>query len=374
MLFKDIIGQEEVKRRLIQTVQENRVSHAQLFFGPEGSGKLALAMAYSRYICCENRQPHDSCGVCPSCVKFNKLVHPDIHFIYPIFSQKSGSKTLSTDFINDWREQFSENPYFNLNDWLKKIGIENQQAIINTNDCNEIIKTLSLKSYESEYKIMIIWMVEKLHHAAAPKLLKILEEPPEKTLFILVAENTDQIIKTILSRTQLVKVPRLLDADIKEAIRNKSDISEDDLNYFVHHSEGNYNQALKQLSEINPSDSFFQDFSSWMRMCYAMDNIGLVKWVDDHSKIGRERMKQFFIYSTEMIRECIQLNCLKNDDVMLSMDEKNFAIRFSKFIHGANCIFIVEELNKAAFHIERNGNPKIVMMDLSLKFSNLLRM
>ncbi|MEI7596645.1 MAG: DNA polymerase III subunit delta [Bacteroidota bacterium] len=374
MLFKDIIGQEEVKRRLIQTVQENRVSHAQLFFGPEGSGKLALALAYSRYICCENRLPDDACGVCPSCVKFNKLVHPDIHFVYPIFSVKSGSKSLSTDFITDWRELFLDNPYFNVNDWLRKIGIENQQAIINTNDCNEIIKTLSLKSYESEYKIMIIWMVEKLHHAAAPKLLKILEEPPEKTLFILVAENTDQIIKTILSRTQLVKVPRLRDADIKDALKLKSETSEETLNYCVHHAEGNFNEALKQLIDNNQSESYFKTFSEWMRMCYAMDYIGMVKWVDDHSKIGRERMKQFFNYSTEMIRECIQLNCLRNDDVMLDAEEKSFAIKFSKFIHAGNCILIVEELNKAAFHIERNGNPKVVMMDLSLKFSNLLRM
>lgn len=373
MLFKDIIGQEDIKRRLILSVKENRVSHAQLFFGSEGVGKLPMAIAYAQYINCENRQEHDSCGVCSSCLKFNKLAHPDLHFIYPVASTKNNSKPISADFITEWRELFLENPYFNQTDWNEKLGLENQQPIINVNDCNEIIKKLSLKSYESEYKIIIMWMVEKLNYSAAPKLLKILEEPPEKTLFILISENTDLIIKTILSRTQMVKLPRLTDDDIFKSIKGKTDNSDDSLRHIVNQVEGNYNQALKQLYESNTSGYYFKEFTEWMRFCYAKDYINLVGWVDTMSKIGRERLKSFFSYSSEMIRECIQLNCLKNDDSTLNTDEQNFAIKFSKFIHASNCMFIVDELEKGAFHIERNGNSKIVMLDLSIKLSELLR-
>ena len=373
MLFKDIIGQEDVKRRLIQSVNENRVSHAQLFFGAEGVGILPMAIAYTQYVSCENKLPTDSCGVCSSCLKFNKLAHPDLHFIYPVASTKSNSKPISSDFINEWRELFLENPYFNQNDWNEKLGLENQQPIINVNDCNEIIKKLSLKSYESEYKIIIMWMVEKLNYSAAPKLLKILEEPPEKTLFILISENTDLIIKTILSRTQMVKLPRISDNDILKALLNIGNTDDESLKHLVLQAEGNYNYALKLFNDTNTSGYFFKEFSEWMRVCYAKDYINLVGWVDGMSKIGRERLKSFFKYSSDMIRECIQLNCLKNDEIALNFDEQNFAIKFSKFIHASNCIYIVDELEKGAFHIERNGNPKIVLLDLSLKLSDLLR-
>ena len=373
MLFKDIIGQEDVKRRLIQSVNENRVSHAQLFFGAEGVGILPMAIAYTQYVSCENKLPTDSCGVCSSCLKFNKLAHPDLHFIYPVASTKSNSKPISSDFINEWRELFLENPYFNQKDWNEKLGLENQQPIINVNDCNEIIKKLSLKSYESEYKIIIMWMVEKLNYSAAPKLLKILEEPPEKTLFILISENTDLIIKTILSRTQMVKLPRISDNDILKALLNIGNTDDESLKHLVLQAEGNYNYALKLFNDTNTSGYFFKEFSEWMRVCYAKDYINLVGWVDGMSKIGRERLKSFFKYSSDMIRECIQLNCLKNDEIALNFDEQNFAIKFSKFIHASNCIYIVDELEKGAFHIERNGNPKIVLLDLSLKLSDLLR-
>nr|MBC8146675.1 DNA polymerase III subunit delta [Bacteroidota bacterium] len=218
MQFKEVIGHEEIKKRLIQTVRENRISHAQLFAGQEGIGKLALAIAYGQYISCTNKQETDSCGVCPSCIKYNKLIHPDLYFTYPVSTNKEvKTKPLSRLFISKWREILLQKDYiFSLQQWYQKIQIENKQGIINTEDCNEIIKSLSLKTFESEYRVVIIWMPEKLFHAAAPKLLKILEEPPPKTLFLLITESPDKILKTIISRTQIIKIPKLKDQDVKE--------------------------------------------------------------------------------------------------------------------------------------------------------------
>ncbi len=227
MLFNNITGQNEIKRRLIQTVHENRVSHAQLFYGPEGSRKLAMAIAYARFINCRNRifDPQsegggDACGTCPSCIKFSKLIHPDLHFIFPVATTKEVERNpVSNDFLKIWREVLLENDFrLNLNDWYKAAGFEKKQGIINADDCSEILRTLSYKSFESEFKIMIIWMADRLFHAAAPKILKILEEPPDKSLFILITENPEKIINTILSRTQTIKFPRLRDEDLMQDI------------------------------------------------------------------------------------------------------------------------------------------------------------
>ncbi|MFH1321736.1 MAG: hypothetical protein ABII90_13940 [Bacteroidota bacterium] len=229
MLFKEVIGQQSTKEQLIQTVKDNRISHAQLFLGPEGSGNLPMAIAYAQYISCEKRGDEDSCGICPSCYKYNKLAHPDLHFIYPVATTKEVPKDpTSAKFSDKWRQAISENPYLNLNQWYNQIDIANKQGIINAEDCNEIIKKLSLKTYESEFKVMIIWKPERLYHAAAPKLLKILEEPPQKTLFLLVAENQDQIIKTILSRTQLVKFRKIYDQDLQREMTTKFSLSEEE--------------------------------------------------------------------------------------------------------------------------------------------------
>ena len=379
MLFKEIIGQEDVKKKLIQTVKENRVSHAQLFFGPEGVGKLPLAIAYAQYISCENKKEDDSCGVCSSCVKYNKLIHPDLHFLYPISTTKSitASKEVScfnSKYLNEWRNANLQTKYLSLSDWYNFIGIENKQGIINADDCNEIIKILNLKTYESEFKVVIIWMVEKLYHSAAPKLLKILEEPPEKTLFILITENTDQIIKTILSRAQLVKIPRISDDDLKKALLENFNLSQSQINYISHLSQGSYTEALNMLSESEKENNEFQSFKEWMRLCYSADFIKLVDWIDEMSKVGREKQKIFFSYSLHMIRECFKYNCLNETLDNLDIKEAEFASNFSKFITSKNCIHISEELNKASFHIERNANPKILFMELSIKIGKLLKM
>ena len=379
MLFKEIIGQEEVKEKLIQTVKENRVSHAQSFFGPEGVGKLPLAIAYAQYIACENKKDDDSCGVCSSCIKYNKLIHPDLHFLFPIATTKSITKTkdvscFSSVFLNEFREAFSQNNYLTLNDWYNQIGIENKQAIINAEDCNEIIKTLNLKTYESEFKVVIIWMVEKLFHSAAPKLLKILEEPPEKTLFILISENPDQIIKTILSRTQMVKVPRIYEEVLRDTIKEKFNLSQSQVNYVNHLAQGSYSEAVNIINESGKENDDFAVFSKWMRSCYTMDFVTLSDWIEDISKVGREKQKLFFSYALHIIRECMQYSCLGKELTNLDSNEAEFAVKFAPYINSKNCIKISEELNTAVFHIERNANPKILFMDLSIKIGQLLKM
>jgi DNA polymerase-3 subunit delta' len=347
MKFSDILGNEGIKQKLIQTVLDQRVSHAQLFFGPEGNEKLALAIAYAQLINCKSPTPGpspveegrrrgeglDSCGVCPSCIKYKKLIHPDLHFIYPVATTKKVSKKpKSQDFIEEWRRYLLENNFRgNLLDWFTFMGIENKQGIINADDCNEIIHTLSYKSYESEYKVMILWMVEKLYYAAAPKLLKILEEPPDKTLFILISEDPDQIISTIRSRTLLVKIP-------------ESDIKRED-----------------------PDDSAnFNAFRNWMRLCFAKDVVALVNWSGEVAKSGRENQKSLLQYALKIIESCTSINYGNKKPVISDGEELIFIQNISPFFNSQNIISFTQLFNTAFFHIERNGYAPILFLDVSL--------
>jgi DNA polymerase III subunit delta' len=369
MRFSEIVGQESVKKRLINSVKENRVSHAQLFSGPDGCGKLALAIAYAQYICCENKQETDSCGVCRSCVKYEKLAHPDLHFIYPI----SGSKDKSKTFIDKWRKfNIERNYYVGINEWYEYLGIENKQGIINVNDCNDIIRTLSLKSYESEYKITIVWMIEKLYHSAAPKLLKILEEPPDKTLFLLLSENPDLVLPTILSRTQLIKIPHISDKSIVETLISRYSLTPQKAHEITKLSAGNFGNALSMLN--NEEESFFPMFREWMLWCYFPKFPEIIKWLDEFGKLGREKQKRFFSYGLGTIRHCL-LNGFNQKHLVNLEDgeEKEFIEKISRFIHSGNAPNFSEEFEKAIRHIERNANPKILMLDLSVKVSELLR-
>ena len=295
MQFSEVIGQQDVKQRLLQTVGSNRVSHAQLFLGPEGSGNLALAIAYAQYISCESRSEEDSCGSCPSCIKYNNLAHPDLHFIFPVATTKEIAKEpTSAKFMKSWRETVTENPYISLGEWHRAIGVENKQAIINALDCNEIIKKLSLKSFESEFKVMIIWRPERLFHSAAPKLLKILEEPPDKTLFVLVAENQGQIIKTILSRTQIIKVNKIEPKDIGIALSERFQISGKELDNIVRYSSGNYTEALRLIQNSENKEFNAEEFKNWMRLCFTKDVVNIMQWVEKIAKIGSFFRPGFF--------------------------------------------------------------------------------
>jgi DNA polymerase III subunit delta' len=348
MKFSDIQGNNGIKQKLIQTVLDQRVSHAQLFFGPEGNEKLALAIAYAQLINCKNPSvaplprrggagggaEADSCGICPSCIKYQKLIHPDLHFIYPVATTKKVSKKpKSQDFIEEWRRYLLENSYRgNLLDWYSFIGIENKQGIINAEDCNEIIHTLSYKSYESEYKVMILWMVEKLYYAAAPKILKILEEPPDKTLFILISEDPDQIISTIRSRTLLVKIP---ESDVKRE---------------------------------EPDDSVnFTAFRNWMRLCFARDVVALVNWSGEIAKTGRENQKSLLRYALNIIETCTSINYGNEKPVISTGEELIFIQNISPFFNSRNIISFTQLFNTAFYHIERNGHAPTLFLDVSLQ-------
>jgi len=381
MLFKHITGQAEVKQKLVQTVRENRVSHAQLFFGPGGSRKLALAIAYAQFINCRNRffdetapENSDACGVCPSCVKFAKLIHPDLHFIFPVAKTKEVDKNpISKDFLKTWREVLLENDYrLTLNDWYIAAGFEKKQGIINADDCSEILRTLSYKSYESEFKVMIIWMADRLFHTAAPKILKILEEPPDKSLFILITENPEKIISTILSRTQTVKIPRLKDSDVHSELTRKYDCPAPEADRIVPLVDGNLSLAVKILRDDEEEVFFLETFTKWMRLCYKNDLAENYKFVADLAKLSREKQKNFLSYAARIIRSALLINYENPQMARLNQEEKDFLVKFGKFINHKNLLSLSEEFEKAQFHVERNANPGILFMDLSMTVTVLL--
>ncbi|MCK9219227.1 MAG: DNA polymerase III subunit delta [Bacteroidales bacterium] len=343
MRFSEIQGQEEIKRKLVQTVLDQRVSHAQLFFGPEGCDKLALAIAYAQYINCTNKSDQrDSCGICPSCQKYQKLIHPDLHFVFPVATTKRvKTKPQSKHFIEEWRKFLLGNKYqVGLQGWYEAIEIENKQGIINAEDCNEIITTLSYKSYEADYKVMILWMVEKLYYAAAPKILKILEEPPEKTLFLLISENPEQIIKTILSRTLLVKVP---------------------------------STRLGQPARLEEEAVYFEPFRQWMRTCYSGKIVDLISFSTEIARTGRERQKGFLNYGLKMVGWCTSFNFLHRIPQGIDGEELKFIQDFSPFIKVEKLPEFNEVLNTAIFHIERNAHGPTLFLDLSLKIVQLFK-
>jgi DNA polymerase-3 subunit delta' len=368
MLFQEVIGQNAIKEQLIQSVFENRVSHAQLFLGPEGSGSFALALAYAQFISCTERTETDSCGNCASCRKYNKLIHPDLHFSYPFF--RGGEKEDSMADLGEWRDLVLSNPYFNLDEWRLRLDAQNKQPNINKAECLNILHRLSLKAFESEYKTMIIWLPEYLKNEGN-RLLKTLEEPANKTLIILVAQNQDQILNTIISRTQLVKIPALKSEDIVHYLTENKDISETQASRIAYLSDGNMQAALNLLKEDDHDD--FRNFTSWMRMTFADKGAQIIDFVDELSKLGRENQKNMLRYGVQLIRECIMMMSGAESLVHLPSAELDFVKNFSKHLDLAKCEALVNELEKAHYHIERNANPKILFLDVSLQFVKILK-
>lgn len=376
MQFRHVVGQQKAKEQLIANVQQERISHAQLFLGNGGSGNLALAIAYAQYVVCENRQAEDSCGVCRACIKVEKLVHPDLHFVYPVATTPNiKSKPVSDNFIELWRNQIIDQPYFTLNQWLEVIGVENKQGIIGTDEAGQILKKLNLKAFESDYKIMIIWMPEKMNDSAANKLLKLIEEPPEKTLFLLVAESSENIINTILSRTQLVTVPRLDRESIQEALQSGFDLSGDALHTAVRIANGSYIKALETVKKSEAAQEYFSTFTGWMRVCYAGKVPEIMAILESMQPWGREKKKNFLTYTMQMVRENLMLTVAPNQAELtyLNGEETDFSNKFHRFINERNVWAINSELELAYKHIARNGSDKIVLLDLSLKLIKLLR-
>jgi DNA polymerase III subunit delta' len=368
MQFKEIVGQQAIKQRLIGTVNENRVSHAQLFLGSEGSGSLALAVAYAQYLSCENKQPDDSCGECSSCRKYQKLMHPDLHFSYPFFAKHKDDNALT--FIEQWREAFLAYPYLNLDIWRDYLEAENKQANINIAECHQIIKKLSLKPFESVYKILILWLPEYLDKEGNA-LLKIIEEPQPNTLFLLVAQNQDQILNTILSRTQLVKIPALENEEIKEYLitqYNQTETAADEIAYL---SNGNLTEALNMLQQENKG--YHKLFVDWLRLCFANKGLEVMSFVDSLAKMGRENQKNFLRYGISFIRECCLLMSGAGNLVHLPAVELETAQKMTNVMNVAQAQSIINELEKAHFHVERNANPKILFLDVSLQIIKTLK-
>ncbi len=384
MQFSEIFGQHNIKKRLIRTVTEQRIPHAQLFFGAEGIGKLALAIAYAQFICCENRLETDSCGVCPSCVKYRKLAHPDLHFVFPVIKPQGRSSVVCDDFITEFRSSVIASPYFGVNDWFAKISGDAKQGMIYANESQEIMRKLNLKTYESEYKIMIIWLPEKMNNTCANKLLKILEEPPAKTLFLMVSNSPDEIITTILSRTQHIKIPSLTVDDIVLALLKNSDleITQHDAVNIARISDGSYLTALSILSHDDENKMNFERFVMIMRLAWQVGNRKdhaslktLKKWSDDMAaaSIGRERQKNFLSYAQHMVRENFIMNIQQPDLNYLTSYEEDFSNKFSPFIHERNVEDLMKEFALAERHIEQNVNAKMVFFDLVLKVIMLLK-
>ena len=410
MSFTNVIGQGEIKEKLVELVQHNRLSHALLFLGNEGSGALSLALAFAQYTVCEKVSklqsapagaslfedagpslfgdepttlakpslsgdksaaplPPDACGVCPACVKAAKLIHPDIHFSYPVIPRKPGDKPVSTDYISEWREFVKQYPYGNAYDWLQFIGAENKQGNITAHECNDIIHKLSLKSFESGYKILVMWMPEYLGNEGN-KLLKLIEEPPANTLFILVAENESLILQTILSRTQLVKIPLPDTKDIEKALIERAGVVAEQARQIAVLCEGNYHEALQSIRHAE--DDWQGILREWLNAILKNGPIAQVKWIDEISKSGRERQKQFLRYFNHLLEQAIRLRYMGDAAPAIPDNERDIAMRLNKIADIAQQRAIIEELDRAAYYIERNAHAKMLFHALTIKLYHIL--
>jgi DNA polymerase III subunit delta' len=375
MNFSKIPGQQEIKSKLLRSVKEERVSHAQLFAGPEGCGSMALALAYARYVSCENRTDHDSCGTCKSCVKYEKMIHPDLHFVFPVIKGKKATDPVSDNYIEEWREFVNKSPYFSLNSWMDSIEVGNAQAMIFSSEAAEIIKKLSLKTFESDFKIMIIWLPEKMHQSTSNKLLKMIEEPPEKTLFLLVSEEPDKVIPTILSRCQLVKIPSFTSKDIEYYLHERFGLTGEKASDISRVSNGNINRAIELCENEESSVMNLERFKSLMRFAWKRDVISLITWSEEIASTGREAQKNFITFSLRLLRENLMLSLgqKKNSLVYLTGQEADFSEKFHPSVNQNNIYQLNDELNLVYSHIESNGNAKIIFLDLALKVIRLIR-
>ncbi|MCW2117938.1 ATP-binding protein [Flavobacterium sp. 7A] len=379
MLFSNILGQEHIKNHLTQSASSGRIPHAQLFVGPEGCGTLTMAIAYAQYILCNN-QNGENTGENAACnLKFDKIAHPDLHFVYPtVTTDEVKAKPKSIDFITDWRQFVIEQPYGGLFDWYAVLGVKNKQGEIRVDDAQEILKSLALKSYEGGHKIMIVWMADKLNTAASNKLLKLLEEPPEKTVFILISENEEDIIQTIRSRCQILHFNGLSQSVIAEALVANEQVEEKLALKLAHQAQGNYNKALHLLHDDSEDHPFEEWFVTWVRAAFQAKKDAsaihdLITWSEKIAALGRESQKKFLDFCIEMFRQALLLNYEAPSLVYFEPKVPKFKLeKFAPFVNGNNITEIYDEIGEAMYHIERNGNAKIILTDLSIKLTRLI--
>lgn len=379
MRFSDILGQDYIKNHLVKSAASGRIPHAQLFVGPEGCGTLPVAIAYAQFILCNNPGSENEGGNEACNLKFESLSHPDLHFIYPtVTTEDVKSKPKSIDFIADWRAFLAENPYAGLFDWYRNLGVQNKQGEIRVEDAQEILKSLALKSYEGGYKIMIIWMAEKMNISASNKLLKLLEEPSDKTLFILIAENEEDIIQTIRSRCQVLQFNRLSEKVIADALVSRENTDVRMAHKLAHQAQGNFNKALQLLTEDGEDVVFEKWFVDWVRGAFrAKGNAAaindLIAWSEQIAGLGRETQKKFLHYCIDMFRQALLLNYQTTSLVYMEPKIEKFKLEnFAPFVNGNNINDLFRELSDAVYHIERNGNAKIILTDLSIKLTRLI--
>ena len=378
MLFSEIVGQEHIKSHLTTSADFGRTPHAQLFVGPEGSGTLPMAIAYAQYLLCKNTNGDNDNGIESCNLKFKNVSHPDLHFVFPVATtDKIKKHPISRNFMAEWRQLIEKQPYGNLFDWFRILGIDNKQGQIGVDEASDIVKSLSLKSYEGGYKVMLIWMAEKMNTAAANKLLKLIEEPPNKTVFILITEDEERIINTIKSRCQVLHFAPLSEDAIKKALIQNYQIPEGDATNIAVRSNGNYNKACDLVYSDSEETQFEEWFVFWIRSAFkAKGNKSaihdLISWSDTISKTGRETQKQFLKFCLEFFRQALMLN-YKAERLVFMEPKSSFKLsKFAPFVHGNNIMDISEELQDAIYHIERNGNSKIILTDLSIKLTRLL--
>lgn len=391
MLFSDIIGHDAIKQHLIEMIAHNRLSHALLFLGKEGAGGLPLAMAFAQYIVslpAEAPVVEDLFGGMtalapapafihpdqivnePGYLRASKLVHPDLHFTYPVIPRKSGDKPISADYIEEWRHFIQTMPYGNVYDWLQSIGAENKQGNITAEECNQIIKELSLKSFESKYKVLLVWMPEYLGKEGN-KLLKLIEEPPPNTIFLLVAENEEQMLATILSRCQLIRIPALEDKDIEKALIERAKANEETARQITGICEGNYREALQLLQH---ADEDWQSLlREWLNAMLKSGPAAQLKFIDEISRMGREKQKQFLRYFNHLLEQSIRIRVLGEAQIKLGEPEKDFAKRLNKIASVSQQEYMIEELDKAAYYIERNAHAKMLFQALTIKLYHIIQ-
>lgn len=375
MNFSQIPGQQAVIDRLRSSVAENRVSHALLFYGPEGCGKFALALAFARYISCEKRTAEDACGVCPSCVKYDKLIHPDLHFVFPVIKKKQNMEYVSDNYIAQWREMVLRSPWFSLSTWTEAMEVANEQAVIYVAEAAEIIRKLSLKAFESDFKIMIIWLPEKMNAETANKLLKMIEEPPARTLFILVSEEDDRLLPTITSRCQHIRIPSIPADELSAYLVKTMGMDHVRASETAAIANGNMVRAMELAREDDNTTVHLDRFKKLMRTAWTRDIHSLVNWSEETAALGRERQKSFLSYSLRMMREnfILNYNGKENGLVYLTRAEDDFSEKFHPFINEKNIAAFNHEFNLAYAHVESNGNAKMIFLDLALKTMRHIR-
>ena len=371
MKFSEVVGQDKIKQLLVEETKSNRISHAQMFLGQSGIGKLPLAIAFSQFLLCDNPSKNDSCGTCPSCTKVQHNVHPDLHFVFPVVNAK-GVKSAD-DRRKDWNTFLEQNTYFDLTNWLQFTDEMGKSPQIGVEESRHILQKLSLKSFSGKYKIMVVWLPEKMNIAAANKLLKVLEEPPEQTLFFLVCDSIESILPTIISRTQIIKVPTLTNNDIVSYLKTNYQVDDSNAQTIANLAQGSLVEALNMIKGDKSQHIYFDLFVSLMRAAYAIDAIKLMEVAENLAAQDKENQKNFLLYGLHIFRESLMTNYLGKESENLRIEENEFLKKFARFINNQNITLLSNEFNESYYHLERNANPKILFTDLVIRLTKMIK-